>query len=87
MAENQGMPNINMERIQAALSRGDIAFALGLMCILVVLILPMPAWLLDIALAFSLMSSVLVLMTVLFIMKPLEFSSFPTVLLDLESWP
>jgi flagellar biosynthesis protein FlhA len=81
MAENQGMPNINMERIQAALSRGDIAFALGLMCILVVLILPMPAWLLDIALAFSLMSSVLVLMTVLFIMKPLEFSSFPTVLL------
>lgn len=78
---DQGIPNINMERIQAALSRGDIAFALGLMGILVVLILPMPAWLLDIALAFSLMSSVLVLMTVLFIMKPLEFSSFPTVLL------
>ncbi|MBP6985788.1 MAG: flagellar biosynthesis protein FlhA [Alphaproteobacteria bacterium] len=81
MAVNQGIPNVNMERIQAALSRGDIAFALGLMCILVVLILPLPAWLLDIALAFSLMSSVLVLMTVLFIMKPLEFSSFPTVLL------
>lgn len=78
MTTNQ---NVNMERIQAALSRGDIAFALGLMCILVVLILPMPAWLLDIGLAFSLMSSVLVLMTVLFIMKPLEFSSFPTVLL------
>lgn len=81
MATNHGLPEINMERIQAALSRGDIAFALGLMGILVVLILPLPAWLLDIALAFSLMSSVLVLMTVLFIMKPLEFSSFPTVLL------
>jgi flagellar biosynthesis protein FlhA len=81
MAANPGIPDFNMERIQAALSRGDIAFAVGLMCILVAMILPMPAWLLDIALAFSIMSSVLVLMTVLFIMKPLEFSSFPTVLL------
>jgi len=81
MPTNQGMPAINMDRIHAALSRGDIAFALGLMCILVLLILPLPAWMLDIGLAFSIMSSILVLMTVLFIMKPLEFSSFPTVLL------
>ena len=49
--------------------------------LLVVLILPMPRWLLDISLAISITFSVLILMTVLFISRPLEFSSFPTILL------
>ena len=49
--------------------------------ILVILILPMPRWLLDISLAFSITFSVLILMTALFIEKPLEFTSFPTILL------
>lgn len=61
--------------------RGDIALALGVVAILVVLILPMPGWLLDFSLAISITFSVMVLMTCLFIQKPLEFSSFPTVLL------
>lgn len=61
--------------------RGDIALALGVVGILVVLILPMPTWLLDFSLAISITFSVLTLMTVLFIAKPLEFSSFPTILL------
>jgi flagellar biosynthesis protein FlhA len=65
----------------AMLRRGDIALAVGVMAILVVLILPLPAVLLDIALAFSIILSVLILMTALFIHTPLEFSSFPTVLL------
>ncbi|MBL8705459.1 MAG: flagellar biosynthesis protein FlhA [Rhodospirillales bacterium] len=55
--------------------------ALGVMGILAVLILPLPTWLLDIMLALSITVSVLVLMVVLFIQKPLDFSSFPTVLL------
>lgn len=61
--------------------RGDIALALGIVAILVVLILPMPKWLLDISLAFSITLSVLILMTALFIERPLEFNTFPTVLL------
>src|SRR5690606_38241073 len=48
---------------------------------LVVLILPLPPWLLDIFLALSITFSVLILMTALFIARPLEFSTFPTVLL------
>ncbi len=64
-----------------ALRRGDIALALGVTAILVVLILPMPSWMLDLSLAVSMTFSVLILMTVLFIGKPLEFNSFPTVLL------
>ena len=61
--------------------RGDIALAVGVMTILVVLILPLPPMLLDFALAISIIFSVLILMTALFIHTPLEFSSFPTVLL------
>ena len=51
------------------------------MAILVVLILPLPPMLLDMSLAISIILSVLILMTALFIHAPLEFSAFPTVLL------
>ena len=61
--------------------RGDIALALGIVCILVVLLLPMPTWMLDFSLAVSITFSVLILMTVLFIREPLELNSFPTILL------
>ena len=67
--------------VSAMFKRGDIALAVGVMAILVVLILPLPAALLDFALAISIILSVLILMTALFIQAPLEFSSFPTVLL------
>ena len=60
---------------------GDIALALGIVCILVVLLLPMPTWMLDFSLAVSITFSVLILMTVLFIKEPLELNAFPTILL------
>ena len=46
-----------------------------------VLILPLPAIVLDLFLAISITLSILILMTALFIQTPLEFSAFPTVLL------
>jgi flagellar biosynthesis protein FlhA len=67
--------------IGVLLKRGDLALAFGVLAILVVLILPLPPLLLDLALAVSITLSILILMTALFIHTPLEFSSFPTVLL------
>ncbi|WP_442793810.1 flagellar biosynthesis protein FlhA [Pannonibacter sp. SL95] len=64
-----------------SIRKGDIGLAVGVMVILVMLIMPMPAILLDFFLAISIILSVMILMTGLFIQKPLEFSSFPTVLL------
>ncbi|MDB5618339.1 FHIPEP family type III secretion protein, partial [Tardiphaga sp.] len=61
--------------------RGDLALAFGVLTILVVLIMPLPAIVLDLFLAISITMSILILMTSLFIQTPLEFSSFPTVLL------
>jgi flagellar biosynthesis protein FlhA len=82
---------ISAERGETALSRlvdlgtmlrrSDIGLAVAMMAILVVLILPLPALLLDFSLAISITFSVLILMTSLFIQAPLEFSAFPTVLL------
>src|SRR6202162_2275021 len=71
----------SLAEINALLRRGDIALAVGILTILVVLILPLPPLLLDFALAISIIFSVLILMTSLFIQAPLEFSAFPTVLL------
>ncbi|KQV58811.1 MULTISPECIES: flagellar biosynthesis protein FlhA [unclassified Caulobacter] len=61
--------------------RGEMGLALGVVGIIVLLILPVPPVLLDLLLAVSLTGSVLILMTAVLIKKPLEFTSFPTVLL------
>ena len=70
-----------MARMLDSLRHGDIALAFGILGILIVLILPMPSLMLDLLLAVSITFSVMVLLTSLFIEKPLHFSSFPTVLL------
>jgi len=62
-------------------ARGEVALALGVVGIVVLLILPIPAFMLDILLAVSITSAVLILMTSLLIKRPLEFTAFPSVLL------
>ncbi len=74
-----GLPSFG--DLKTLVSRPDLGLAIGVMIILVVLILPMPAPLLDLFLAVSITFSILILMTALFIHRPLEFSSFPTILL------
>ncbi len=59
----------------------DIALACSIVGILMVLLFPVPTGLLDLLLAFSVGSSLIILMTTLFIIKPLELSVFPTILL------
>src|ERR1700743_832322 len=68
-------------KIVAFIRDSGLGLGIGIMAILVVLILPLPSWLLDISLALSLSFSILILMTAVFIRKPLEFSSFPAILL------
>jgi flagellar biosynthesis protein FlhA len=59
----------------------DVALATGVLAIIAMLILPMPGWMLDLGLVFSITLSVMILMTALFIDKPLQLSAFPTILL------
>ena len=74
---NLDIKNMLIKSIQ----RGDIMFALAIILILVVLIMPMPVWLLDVSLALSIVMSCIVLMMAIFIEKPIQFSSFPLLLL------
>jgi flagellar biosynthesis protein FlhA len=59
----------------------DVAFALGIVFILAILFLPIPASVIDFCLALSIGVSILILLVALWIQRPLDFSAFPTVLL------
>lgn len=58
-----------------------ILLALALMAIIVMMILPMPSWVLDVGLAASFALAILIFTVTLFIERPLDFSAFPTILL------
>lgn len=58
-----------------------VLLAVALMAIIVMMILPMPAWVLDIGLAASFALAILIFTVTLFIERPLDFSAFPTILL------
>ncbi len=58
-----------------------VLLALALMAVIVMMILPMPAWVLDVGLAASFALAILIFTVTLFIERPLEFSAFPTILL------
>jgi flagellar biosynthesis protein FlhA len=71
------MPQLSVQSI----FRPTVLLALGLMAVIVMMVLPVPAWLLDIGLALSFALAILMLTVTLFIDRPLDFSAFPTILL------
>ncbi len=64
-----------------ALFKPTALLAVALMAVIAMMILPVPAWLLDVGLAASFALAILVFTITLFIERPLDFSVFPTVLL------
>lgn len=58
-----------------------ILLSLALMAVIVMMILPVPAWILDVGLAASFSIAILIFTITLFVERPLDFSAFPTVLL------
>lgn len=76
MAEDRSM-------LRLISQRSDIVLALGVVAILAVLIIPIPTPLLDFALAFNITFSLIVLLTTLYVRKPLDLSVFPSMLLIL----
>ena len=76
-ALSAGMPALSIK----ALMRPTILLALALMAVIVMMILPMPAWVLDAGLAASFGLAILMFTVTLFVERPLDFSAFPTVLL------
>ncbi|MGO4851669.1 flagellar biosynthesis protein FlhA [Phaeovulum sp. W22_SRMD_FR3] len=71
------MPKLTL----AVIFQPTILLALALMAVIVMMILPMPSWVLDVGLAASFALAILIFTVTLFIERPLDFSSFPTILL------
>ena len=59
-----------------------VMLAIALMVIIVMMVLPAPAWVVDVGLTASFALAILILTITLFIDRPLDFSSFPTILLS-----
>lgn len=59
----------------------DMALAIGLLTIVALLIMPLPAEIVDLLIALNLAISIGVMLLTMYISKPLEFSVFPTFLL------
>ncbi|MGF1554253.1 MAG: flagellar biosynthesis protein FlhA [Paracoccaceae bacterium] len=64
-----------------AIRQPTVGLSVALMAVICMMILPMPAWALDVGLAVSFALSILIFTITLFIQRPLDFSAFPTVLL------
>ncbi len=71
------MPKLTL----AALFQPTILLALALMAVIVMMVLPVPSWMLDLGLALSFALAILMFTVTLFIERPLDFSAFPTILL------
>ena len=76
------VPNNKKQLKQSLFSRyGDLWLVFGLFGTMLLLILPFPPFLLDILLAGSIALSLLILLVILYVREPAEFSGFPTLLL------
>ena len=71
------MPKLTL----SSFNNPTVFLAMGLMMIIIMMVLPVPSWVLDAGLTTSFAFAILVFTIVLFIEKPLDFSSFPSVLL------
>ena len=69
--------------VTALLKRADLFFTGGLFLTVLLLIVPVPPFMLDTLLALNLGLSLLVLLAIIYVKDPPEFSGFPTLLLAL----
>ncbi len=67
--------------LQKVVRRNDLVLATLIVCIIFMMILPLPTWLIDALIATNMCLSAILLMVAMYLPNPLAFSSFPSVLL------
>lgn len=72
---------MDLAKIAKLLRNNDIALAIGLVTIVAMMVLPIPPDLLDILLTLNISLSIIILLVCLYTKEPLDYSSFPTILL------
>ena len=83
MTTNTLVPTQNpiVAALQNLMRSKDIVMALSLVILVGMLLIPLPAFLVDLAVALSIAASIGIVLLTMFIKQPMEFSVFPTVLL------
>ncbi|MDQ5978050.1 MAG: flagellar biosynthesis protein FlhA, partial [Verrucomicrobiota bacterium] len=77
------MPVSSSNSITRLLQRADLLFAVGLFGTVLLLVLPVPPFVIDMLLALNIGMSLLVLLAIVYVKEPPEFSGFPVMLLGL----
>ena len=72
---------MNLNSITSMFKSNDVVLAVGLVIIISMMILPLPAPLLDVLLTLNISLSVIIMLVCLFTKEPLEYSSFPIICL------
>lgn len=81
MAEGILRPGLAGNSLLSPLRSPDVQMALLFVLIIGALLVPLPPWALDLFFSLSIGSSLLILLMAIYVKEPLEFSTFPTILL------
>ena len=72
---------MELSKLSNILKNNDIVLAIGLVVIVCMMVIPLPAVILDLLLTVNISLAVVILLVCLYTQEPLDYSSFPTVLL------
>lgn len=72
---------MDFKKFSQLIRNNDVALAIGVVLVVAMMVIPLPAPLLDILLIFNISLSVIILLVCMYVKEPLEYSSFPTTLL------
>jgi flagellar biosynthesis protein FlhA len=78
---NSSQPAKSKSNLSLLFKQGDVVLVLGLFGTVLLMILPIHPFFLDLFLAISIALSLLVLLSILYVREPAEFTGFPTLLL------
>ena len=70
-----------LDRFAFVTNNTDVFMGVAAMAILMVMVIPVPAMLLDLFLSFNITLAIIILLVGMYILKPLDLSSFPSLLL------
>ncbi|NVM75409.1 flagellar biosynthesis protein FlhA [Duganella sp. SG902] len=70
-----------LQGLATAQNKASLAAPILIIMLLAMMILPLPAFVLDLFFSFNIALSIIVLLTALYTVKPLDFMAFPTILL------
>lgn len=68
-------------RIPFVTKNSEMLIAFGVVCVLILMVIPLPTLLLDLLLSMNITLALIILLASMYILKPLDLSSFPSILL------